>query len=179
MGPSIPQWNLAFVHVSSFDFVFHLLHEVWIHCTPLLFCAEGAPHMLEECWEVLPIVRSWYMSDFWWLMIPRNGPMDRLANGPEDFNEAMDTINELPYSQQPDMRHILGYTLKQGKSLGCLGLAFTLKDSLFRVISCRTTSVLPVMAVQQTWLWNHLPIEAREETTKTVYRINPVVRKKS
>lgn len=33
----------------------------------------------------------------------------------KDFNEAMDTINELPCPQQPDMRHILGYTLKQGK----------------------------------------------------------------
>lgn len=43
----------------------------------------------------------------------------------KDVNEGMDIINELP-SHQPDMRHILGYTLQKGKSLGCLGAAFTI-----------------------------------------------------
>ena len=115
-------------------------------------------------------------------MIPRNGPMDRLANGPEDFNEAMDTINELPCPQQPDMRHILGYTLKQGKSLGCLGLAFTLKDSLFHTFSGYFLSdhkCTPCDGRSTDLMMEPSPIEAREETTKTVYRINPVVCKKS
>ena len=67
-------------------------------------------------------------------MIPRNGPTGQWT---KDVNEGMDIINELP-SHQPDMRHILGYTLQKGKSLGCLGAAFTIKDSLFQAISCRS-----------------------------------------
>ncbi|CAL1127264.1 unnamed protein product, partial [Cladocopium goreaui] len=47
----------------------------------------------------------------------------------EDFNEAMDTINELPCSQQPDMRHILGYTLKQGKPASLQDSAETASES--------------------------------------------------
>lgn len=42
----------------------------------------------------------------------------------KDFNEAMGTINELPW-QQPDMRHILGYTLKQGKPASLKGSSET------------------------------------------------------
>lgn len=47
----------------------------------------------------------------------------------KDFNEAMDTINELPCSQQPDMRHILGYTLKQGKPASLQDSAETASES--------------------------------------------------